>query len=136
MLVDAACMDFVRRPEDFDVVVASNLFGDILTDIGAIITGSMGLAPSGNIDPQHRFPSMFEPVHGSAPDIMGMGIANPLAAIISGSMMLRFIGEVAAAQTIDAAVLKVVEGGKTLPPDLGGQATTSQVGNAVVNALG
>ena len=73
LLVDAACMDFVRRPEDFDVVVASNLFGDILTDIGAIITGSMGLAPSGNIDPQRRFPSMFEPVHGSAPDIMGDG---------------------------------------------------------------
>ena len=136
LLVDAACMDFVRRPEDFDVVVASNLFGDILTDIGAIITGSMGLAPSGNIDPQRRFPSMFEPVHGSAPDIMGMGIANPLAAITSGSMMLRFIGEVEAAETIDAAVLKVVEGGKTVPPDLGGQATTSQVGNAVVNALG
>jgi tartrate dehydrogenase/decarboxylase/D-malate dehydrogenase len=129
-------MDFVRRPEDFDVVVASNLFGDILTDIGAIITGSMGLAPSGNIDPQRRFPSMFEPVHGSAPDIMGKGIANPLAAIISGSMMLRFMGEVEAAETIDTAVLKGVEGGKTLPSDLGGQATTSQVGDAVVNALG
>ena len=111
LLVDAACMDFVRRPEDFDVVVASNLFGDILTDIGAIITGSMGLAPSGNIDPQRRFPSMFEPVHGSAPDIVGQGIANPLAAIISGSMMLRFIGEVEAAETIDTAVLKVVEEG-------------------------
>ena len=136
LLVDAACMDFVRRPEDFDVVVASNLFGDILTDIGAIITGSMGLAPSGNIDPQRRFPSMFEPVHGSAPDIMGMGISNPLAAIISGSMMLRFMGEVKAAETIDAAVLKVVETGKTLPQDLGGQAKTSQVGDAVVNALG
>ena len=136
LLVDAACMDFVRRPEDFDVVVASNLFGDILTDIGAIITGSMGLAPSGNIDPQRRFPSMFEPVHGSAPDIVGQGIANPLAAIISGSMMLRFIGEVEAAEMIDAAVLKVVKEGKTLPPDLGGQAKTSQVGNAVLNALG
>jgi tartrate dehydrogenase/decarboxylase/D-malate dehydrogenase len=96
----------------------------------------MGLAPSGNIDPQRRFPSMFEPVHGSAPDIMGQGIANPLAAIISGSMMSRFIGEVEAAETIDAAVLKVVEEGKTLPPDLGGRATTSQVGDAVVNALG
>ena len=129
-------LDFVRRPEDFDVVVASNLFGDILTDIGAIITGSMGLAPSGNIDPQRRFPSMFEPVHGSAPDIMGMGIANPLAAIISGSMMLRFMGEVEAAETIDATVLKVVEAGKILPQDLGGQATTSQIGDAVVNALG
>ena len=85
---------------------------------------------------KRRFPSMFEPVHGSAPDIMGKGIANPLAAIISGAMMLRFMGEVEAAGTIDAAVLKVVEKGKTLPPDLDGQATTSQVGNAVVNALG
>ena len=80
LLVDAACMDFVRKPEEFDVVVASNLFGDILTDIGAIITGSMGTAPSGNIDPMRRFPSMFEPVHGSAPDIAGQGIANPMAA--------------------------------------------------------
>ena len=118
------------------MVVASNLFGDILTDIGAIISGSMGLAPSGNLDPQRRFPSMFEPVHGSAPDIMGQGIANPLAAITSGSMMLRFIGEVEAADMIDAAVLKVVKKGEILPPDLDGQATTSQVGDAVVNALG
>ena len=136
LLVDAACMDFVRKPEDFDVVVASNLFGDILTDIGAIITGSMGLAPSGNIDPQRRFPSMFEPVHGSAPDIMGQGISNPLAAITSGSMMLRFIGETEAADTIDTAVLQVIEKGEILPPDLGGQSTTSQVGDAVLSALG
>ena len=135
LLVDAACMDFVRRPEDFDVVVASNLFGDILTDIGAIITGSMGLAPSGNLDPERRFPSMFEPVHGSAPDIMGQGIANPLAAITSGSMMLRFVGETEAADTIDAAVLQVIEKSETLPPDLGGQATTSQIGDAVLSAL-
>ncbi len=136
LLVDAACMDFVRRPEDFDVVVASNLFGDILTDIGAIITGSMGLAPSGNLDPERRFPSMFEPVHGSAPDIMGKGIANPLAAITSGSMMLRFVGQAGAADAIDKAVLKVLEGRETLTPDLGGAATTSQVGDAVVSALG
>ena len=135
LLVDAACMDFVRRPEDFDVVVASNLFGDILTDIGAIVTGSMGLAPSGNIDPQRRFPSMFEPVHGSAPDITGQGVANPLAAITSGSMMLRFIGERGAAERVDAAVLKVIEVGRALPPDLGGEATTAQVGDAVVAAL-
>ncbi|MCZ6676803.1 MAG: 3-isopropylmalate dehydrogenase [Candidatus Poribacteria bacterium] len=136
LLVDAAAMDFVRRPEDFDVVVARNLFGDILTDIGAIITGSMGLAPSGNIDPQRRFPSMFEPVHGSAPDIMGKGIANPLAAITSGSMMLRFVGQEEAAAAIDKAVLKVIEDGETLPSDLGGNANTSQVGDAVVSALG
>ncbi len=135
LLVDAACMDFVRRPQDFDVVVASNLFGDILTDIGAIITGSMGLAPSGNIDPERRFPSMFEPVHGSAPDIMGKGIANPLAAIMSGSMMLRFVGQEQAAETIDSAVLKVVETGEMLTPDLGGNATTSQVGDAVLRAI-
>ena len=97
LLIDAACMDFIRRPDSFDVVVGSNLFGDILTDIGAIVTGSMGLAPSGNVDPDRRYPSMFEPVHGSAPDIMGKGIANPLAAILSGAMMLRHFGQDAAA---------------------------------------
>ena len=136
LLVDAACMDFVRKPEEFDVVVASNLFGDILTDIGAIITGSMGTAPSGNIDPMRRFPSMFEPVHGSAPDIAGQGIANPMAAIMSGAMMLRFIGEEAAASVIDRAVLSVLEEGGCLTPDLGGTASTAEVGDAVLGALG
>lgn len=136
LLIDAACMDFIRRPESFDVVVGSNLFGDILTDIGAIISGSMGMAPSGNVDPEKRFPSMFEPVHGSAPDIMGKGIANPMAAIMSGSMMLRHLGEDEAAAVIDKAVLYLVEQGEILTPDLGGTSTTSQVGDAVVNALG
>ena len=136
LLVDAACMDFVRKPEEFDVVVASNLFGDILTDIGAIITGSMGTAPSGNIDPMRRFPSMFEPVHGSAPDIAGQGIANPMAAIMSGAMMLRFIGEEAAASAIDRAVLSILEEGASLTPDLGGTASTAEVGDAIVDALG
>ena len=135
LLVDAACMDFIRRPESFDVVVASNLFGDILTDIGAVITGSMGLAPSGNIDPERRFPSMFEPVHGSAPDIVGQGIANPLAAILSGAMMLRHLGQEPAADAIDRAVLGLLELGETLTPDLGGNSSTSQVGDAVVGAL-
>ena len=135
LLVDAACMDFIRRPESFDVVVASNLFGDILTDIGAVITGSMGLAPSGNIDPERRFPSMFEPVHGSAPDIVGKGIANPLAAILSGAMMLRHLGQGPAADTIDRAVLGLLETGETLTPDLGGNSSTSRVGDAVVAAL-
>ena len=135
LLIDAACMDFIRRPETFDVVVASNLFGDILTDIGAIITGSMGLAPSGNIDPERRYPSMFEPVHGSAPDIMGQGIANPLAAILSGAMMLRHLGQTAAAQSVETAVAKVVALGETLTPDLGGTSSTSDVGNAVTAAL-
>src|SRR5438477_12951257 len=92
LLVDAAAMDFVRKPEAFDVVVASNLFGDILTDLSAIVTGSMGLAASANINPERKYPSMFEPVHGSAPDIAGKGIANPLAAILSGEMMLEHLG--------------------------------------------
>src|SRR5205085_1871314 len=82
LLVDAAAMDFVRKPESFDVIVASNLFGDILTDLSAAVTGSIGLAASANIDPERRYPSMFEPVHGSAPDIAGRGIANPLAAVL------------------------------------------------------
>lgn len=135
LLVDAACMDFVRKPEEFDVVVASNLFGDILTDIGAIITGSMGTAASGNIDPTRRFPSMFEPVHGSAPDIAGQGIANPMAAIMSGAMMLRFIGEDAAAKSMDDAVLEVIVERQTLTPDLGGTASTSDVGDAMLAKL-
>ena len=92
LLVDAAAMDFVRRPEAFDVVVASNLFGDILTDLSAIVTGSMGLAASANVNPTRQAPSMFEPVHGSAPDIAGQGIANPLAAILSVEMLLNHLG--------------------------------------------
>lgn len=135
LLVDAACMDFVRKPEEFDVVVGSNLFGDILTDIGAIITGSMGLALSGNIDPDRRFPSMFEPVHGSAPDIAGKGIANPLAAILSAGMMMRHLGEEGAEAAIEKAVLDVVEENEVLTPDLGGSSSTSGVGDAVVSAL-
>ena len=135
LLVDAACMDFVRKPEEFDVVVASNLFGDILTDIGAIITGSMGTAASANVDPERRYPSMFEPVHGSAPDIAGQGVANPMAAIMSGAMMLRFVGERDAADSVDAAVLEVLETGKTLTPDLGGTASTTEVGDAVVSLI-
>ena len=136
LLIDAACMDFVRRPESFDVVVGSNLFGDILTDIGAIITGSMGLAPSGNIDPERRFPSMFEPVHGSAPDIMGKGIANPMAAVLSASMMLRHLGHDDAADVVDKAVIFLIAQGEILTPDLGGTSSTSQVGDAIINALG
>lgn len=135
LLVDAACMDFVRRPESFDVVVASNLFGDILTDIGAIVTGSMGLAASANIDPLRRFPSMFEPVHGSAPDIEGKGVANPMAAIMSGAMMLRHLGEEAAAVSVEKATLSVLSEGSTLTPDLAGESSTSAVGDAIVKAL-
>src|SRR5216684_2273504 len=108
LLVDAAAMDFVRKPEVFDVVVASNLFGDILTDLSAIITGSVGLAASGNINPEKTYPSMFEPVHGSAPDIAGKGIANPLAAILSAAMLLEHLRLDHAAAAIRQAVAAVL----------------------------
>jgi tartrate dehydrogenase/decarboxylase/D-malate dehydrogenase len=136
LLIDAACMDFVRKPEDFDVVVADNLFGDILTDIGAIITGSMGLASSANLDPEHRGPSMFEPTHGSAPDIAGQGLANPMAQILTAAMMLRHVGEEDAAVDVENSVQRVLEIGETLTADLGGSSHTSAVGDAIVANLG
>jgi tartrate dehydrogenase/decarboxylase / D-malate dehydrogenase len=136
LLVDAAAMDFVRKPESFDVVVASNLFGDILTDLSAAVTGSIGLASSANINPTRKFPSMFEPVHGSAPDIAGKGIANPLAAILSAALMLDHLGLAKSAAAVRNAVSKVLAEGKVLTPDLGGKHTTTDMGNAVVNSLG
>jgi tartrate dehydrogenase/decarboxylase/D-malate dehydrogenase len=135
LLVDAAAMDFVRKPEAFDVVVASNLFGDILTDISAIVTGSMGLAASANINPERTYPSMFEPVHGSAPDITGKGIANPLAAILSVGMLMEHLGLHKSAATVKHAVATVLKAGKPRTPDLGGQAKTADVGDAVVAAV-
>jgi tartrate dehydrogenase/decarboxylase/D-malate dehydrogenase len=135
LLIDAAAMDFVRKPESFDVVVASNLFGDILTDLSAIITGSMGLAASGNINPERLFPSMFEPVHGSAPDIAGKGIANPLAAILSAGMLLDHLGLTKSAAAVGNAVAVVLKAGKPRTPDLGGKASTGAVAEAVLNAL-
>src|SRR5205814_2376121 len=126
LLVDAAAMDFVRKPEVFDVVVASNLFGDILTDLSAIITGSVGLGASANINPERAFPSMFEPLHGSAPDIAGKGIANPLAAILSAKLMLDHLGNSKAATAIEQAVAAVLRAGKVRTPDLGGTGTTPQ----------
>ncbi len=132
LLVDAAAMNFVRRPQSFDVVVASNLFGDILSDISAIVSGSIGLAASANIDPTRRFPSMFEPVHGSAPDIAGKGIANPLAAMVSAAMMLDHLGLSAAAQKMDAAIEGVLAEEKVRTPDLGGKSSTSEVASAVL----
>ncbi len=131
LLIDAACMDFIRRPQNFDVVVASNLFGDILTDIGAIITGSMGLASSANLDPTRTSPSMFEPTHGSAPDIAGMGIANPMAQILTSALMLDHLGEDGAAANVRSAVEGLLEEGETLTPDLGGSSTTMAVGDAI-----
>ena len=135
LLVDRAVMEFVRRPESFDVVVASNLFGDILTDLSAIIVGSMGLAASGNIDPTRRHPRLFEPVHGSAPDITGKGIANPLAAILSAAMMLDHLGETVASQAIHNAVAELLRTRGPRTPDLGGTAKTHEVGEAVARLV-
>jgi tartrate dehydrogenase/decarboxylase/D-malate dehydrogenase len=132
VLIDALAARFVLAPETLDVVVASNLFGDILTDLGAAICGSMGLAPSGNINPEREYPSMFEPVHGSAPDIVGKGIANPVAQIESGAMMMEHLGEKAPADLIVGAVRAVLAEGRALTPDLGGTARTSEVTEAVL----
>ncbi|AEC52256.1 3-isopropylmalate dehydrogenase 2 [Pyrococcus sp. NA2] len=130
--VDAMAMKMIRSPEIFDVVVTPNMFGDILTDLGAEIVGGLGLAASGNINP--RGVSMFEPVHGSAPDIAGKGIANPLAAILTVSLMLDFLGLKRESRLVEKAVTKVIEENK-VTPDLGGKFKTNEVGNAVVNAL-
>jgi tartrate dehydrogenase/decarboxylase/D-malate dehydrogenase len=131
LLIDRAVMEFVRRPESFDVVVASNLFGDILTDLAAIIVGSMGLAASANIDPTRTYPSMFEPVHGSAPDIVGQGIANPLAAILSAAMMLEHLQLPRAAVAINDAVKQQLAQRGPRTPDVGGDSTTEQTGEAI-----
>jgi tartrate dehydrogenase/decarboxylase/D-malate dehydrogenase len=136
LLVDAAAMNFVRRPESFDVVVASNLFGDILSDLSAMVTGSIGLAPSANLDPTRRHPSMFEPVHGSAPDIAGKGIANPLAAILSAGMLLEHLGQSEAAGAVERAVKAVLAEGQVRTPDLGGDSSTHEVSEAVAGKLG
>lgn len=134
MHCDAAVMNLVRWPEQFDVVVASNLFGDLLTDLGGILGGGLGLAPSSNENPTREFPSMFEPVHGSAPDIAGKGIANPIAAILSLAMMLDHLECVDAAEDVRKAVESaLLQGART--PDLGGQLTTIQMGDAVIAAL-
>jgi len=135
LLVDAAAMNFIRRPDSFDVVVASNLFGDILSDLAAIIVGSMGLAASANLDPLRRFPSMFEPVHGSAPDIAGRGIVNPLATIISAAMMLEHLEQGDAAQDIQRAVEAVLAEGKARTPDLGGTSSTQEATDAILEKM-
>jgi tartrate dehydrogenase/decarboxylase/D-malate dehydrogenase len=134
-LVDAAAMDLVRRPESFDVLVASNLFGDILTDLSAAVTGSIGLAASANINPERTYPSMFEPVHGSAPDIAGKGVANPLAAILSASLMLEHLGLDRSAVALRGAVATVLKRGQTRTPDLGGTSTTYDMTAAVLAEL-
>lgn len=133
--VDALAMYLVLCPERFDVVVASNLFGDILSDLAGAITGSLGLAPSANINPERTYPSLFEPVHGSALDIAGKGIANPIAAIRSAAMMLEFLGEAEAAAGIEKAVAANLAAGEVRTPDLGGSATTAEVGDDIARRL-
>jgi len=135
LLVDAAAMELVRRPESFDVVVASNLFGDILSDLAAAVTGSIGLAPSANLDPARHSPSLFEPVHGSAPDIAGQSVANPGAAILAAAMMIEHLGERELSGAIESAVSAALAGGAALTRDLGGGATTSSATAAVIAAL-
>jgi tartrate dehydrogenase/decarboxylase/D-malate dehydrogenase len=134
--VDALAAKFVQQPQRFDVVVGSNLFGDILSDLGPAIAGSLGLAPSANINPERDHPSMFEPVHGSAPDIAGQGIANPIAQIWSGAMMLEHLGEAAAAGEVMRAIERVLAG-KDEPktPDIGGSAPTVELARALVAQL-
>jgi len=133
-LVDAMAARFVLRPETLEVVVGSNLFGDILSDLGSAIGGSLGIAASANIDPERRFPSMFEPVHGSAPDIAGQGIANPIAAIWSAALMLEHLGLNDEANRVMQALAATSASG-VVTPDLGGTATTSEVGDAVLSHL-
>jgi tartrate dehydrogenase/decarboxylase / D-malate dehydrogenase len=133
--IDILAARFVMSPERFDVVVGSNLFGDILSDLGPGVTGTIAVAPSANINPERRFPSMFEPVHGSAPDIAGRGIANPIGQIWSASMMLEHLGETTAARVIMAAIESVLSSPNSpLTPDLGGRGTTAELGAAIAGA--
>ena len=133
--IDILCAHFVRNPDWFDVVVGSNLFGDILSDLGPAVTGTIGIAPGANINPEKDCPSMFEPVHGSAPDIAGKGIANPIGQIWSGAMMLEHLGLTEAAGAIVCAIESVLKAGDTKTPDMGGKATTAELARAVEAAL-
>lgn len=135
MLVDAMTQRMVLKPQSIDTVVASNLHADILSDLAAALTGSLGIAPTGNLNPERAFPSMFEPIHGSAFDIMGKGIANPIGTFWSAAMMLDHLGEVEAARRLMAAIEHVTGAGEALPRDLGGTADTRTVTDAVCAAL-
>jgi 3-isopropylmalate dehydrogenase len=137
MYVDNAAMQIVRNPKQFDVIVTSNLFGDILSDLGPACTGTIGIAPSANLNPDRKFPSLFEPVHGSAPDIAGKGIANPIGQIWCGAMMLEFLGHKDAHDAVMAAIEKVLDpkSGAPKTPDIGGNASTSDLGRAIAEAL-
>jgi tartrate dehydrogenase/decarboxylase/D-malate dehydrogenase len=133
--IDILSAHFVQHPDWFDVVVGSNLFGDILSDLGAAVVGGMGLAPAANLNPENQHPSMFEPVHGSAPDIAGKGVANPIAQIWTGAMMLEQLGEAEAASAVIEAIAAVLADGSIRTPDLGGQAGTSDMTEAILAAL-
>ena len=134
-LVDAITMWFVKNPEYFDVVVASNLFGDIITDLGAMLQGGMGFAAGGNINPEKNYPSMFEPIHGSAPKYAGKRIVNPIASIESIRLMLEHLGEEEAARDIEKAITKTLSSGKVRTSDMGGTHKTNEMGDAVKSAL-
>jgi len=133
--IDILTAHFVRNPDWFDVVVASNLFGDILSDLGPAVVGSIGIAAGANINPEKEYPSMFEPVHGSAPDIAGKHLANPIGQIWSGAMMLRHLGEEAAARAVETAIETVLANRDSLTRDLGGTANTTELTDAILGAL-
>ncbi len=133
--IDILTANFVRMPEHFDVVVGSNLFGDILSDLGPACTGTIAIAPSANINPEKKFPSMFEPVHGSAPDIAGQGIANPIGTIWAGAMMMQHLGYPMMHDTLMEAIETVLRSGRNLTRDMGGNASTRELGQAVVEVI-
>jgi tartrate dehydrogenase/decarboxylase / D-malate dehydrogenase len=133
--IDILTAHFVRHPDWFDVVVGSNLFGDILSDLGPAVVGSIGIAPSANLNPERKYPSMFEPVHGSAPDIAGKSIANPIGQIWSGAMMLRHLGAGEAADAVERAIAELLARSEVRTPDIGGAATTRELGQAIVAQL-
>ena len=133
--IDILTANFVLHPDWFDVVVGSNLFGDILSDLGPAVAGTIGVAPSANINPTREYPSMFEPVHGSAPDIAGQGIANPIGQIWSGALMLEHLGQAEAAARVEQAIEKVLGEPRWHTPDLGGRATTAELGRAIAEAV-
>jgi tartrate dehydrogenase/decarboxylase/D-malate dehydrogenase len=132
--IDILCAHFVQRPERFDVVVGSNLFGDILSDLGPAATGTIAIAPGANLNPEREYPSMFEPVHGSAPDIAGQGIANPVGQIWSGAMMLEHLGHQKAGAAVLRAIERVVRDGPRTR-DMGGKASTVELGKAIADAV-
>src|ERR1700737_3070934 len=133
--IDILTAHFVRHPDWFDVVVGSNLFGDILSDLGPAVVGSIGIAPSANLNPEREFPSMFEPVHGSAPDIAGKSIANPIGQVWSGAMMLRHLGQPKAADAIEGAITAVLANQRVRTPDIGGKASTRDLGEAIAKQV-